>query len=466
MRRLILLFATVAALVPVTAVAVFPIALLPGIALVFESGTLAASYATAIALIGGTLAWLYIQPGTPAAGQAIVPKVEVKLKSSEAASMAPTVTFDSDAGLQWPADTVPANGNRTYASVLAYNNSELESRSIQRCVVAGGCNVIHGTYLRNERVWLHESADRYLLFTYLNAAYKVDPHGAALRDGVTASEWGGCPAGYYNYNPTTKTCSSPSMDDGVRLPSDGICSYVTSSSQLVIDPSVKFENYLLDPDCYGKPAATKKLEIDDTNKKTTVEMVSSSAIKVTEEVLDTTTNKTLRTEYIVEGGADQRKLTGGTFNNTFDTDPGTGSGGDDGGSTGSGGTSCGGSGQSPCKVDVDDSGFSGKGDHSTDVATIGTALDERRSTLESIADADIGVSSDWMPNLMPGARLSCTALVYEPAISHGPAAGLGGRFELDICDKLAVVREIIGWIVGIFTAIYIFRVFFRSNTGH
>lgn len=459
-------------LLPGVVLAGFPLALLPGVALMFESGTLAASYAAALALIGGAIAWLYIEPTAPAAGQAVVPKVEVRFKSDQQASMAPGAVFDVDGGIQIPANVVPIRGTRTYSSTTAYNNAEWESRSIQRCTVGAGCTLVHGANLATQRPWLHEAASRYLLFSVGSGAYMVDPHGVASRDGVSATEWGGCPAGYVHFDPATQTCHYPTVDDGARLPSDGICSYVTVGNQLQIDPSLTWNGYMLDPDCDGQPLITSKLEIQDNGKTTTVEMISSDVIKVTEDKLDTTTNKTLRTEYIIEGPSDDRSLAGGTYNNTFNPGSGNGSGGGNnsgGGSTGGNGgegMTCGGPGQPACSVKVDDNGFSGHGDHSADVSTIGAALDAQRATLEGIAEADIGVGTDWLPNLMPGAQLSCSPLKYEPAITHGPAAGLGGSFELDICDKLAVIREIIGWTIGIFTAIYVFRNFFRSNGGY
>ncbi len=55
--------------------------------------------------------------------------------------------------------------------------------------------------------------------------------------------------------------------------------------------------------------------------------------------------------------------------------------------------------------------------------------------------------------------------MFEPAITHGPAAGLGGSYELDICDKLGTVREIISWLFGLFTVFYVWRKFANSNGG-
>jgi hypothetical protein len=137
----------------------------------------------------------------------------------------------------------------------------------------------------------------------------------------------------------------------------------------------------------------------------------------------------------------------------------------------SGSGSCGGAGQPACAID--DSGFSGKDAKGGDAVQ---ALNDGQSdwTKKIAGDgsgngikdgaSDPNVDSSWFPNFSPTPSV-CQNLTYQVQIDHGPAAGLGGSAELEICDKLEVVRSIMGWGFYIATAFYVFRTFFRSNGG-
>jgi hypothetical protein len=162
----------------------------------------------------------------------------------------------------------------------------------------------------------------------------------------------------------------------------------------------------------------------------------------------------------------------GGFPITAVTDfPGSGSGSGSGSGTGGGGTSggqsCGGSGQPPCAVTVDDSGFQGKD------AVVGAKADaaiaklgERVTQVQGVNDGSaFGVDASWLPSLKPGPVVPCSSLQFAPSISHGPLAGLSGAVSVDWCDKLDVMREFLAWLFGVVTVFAIARLFFGSNAG-
>ncbi|WP_157659131.1 hypothetical protein [Thauera butanivorans] len=483
MRRVIVLGALLAALVPGLVFALFPIALLPGVALVFESGTLAASYAAAIALVGSAIAWLHFQPSPPPPSALPSRKVSVRFDQSEVV-IVPPGSYSSEYSpgqIQiLPNYAVPASPSAvtSWANNTQYQGSESQLRNVFRCTVGQGCTENVGTRLRNERDWVHESAGRYLMFTFNSTVVKIDPHNVASIDGASLPEFGGCPPGYGYFNGGSQSCEEPNPDDGrIAQQSDGVCAYIydADGKRLAIDPANYLEHgagigqhtYLTDPDCYGRPQTVTKLEMGQGDHTATVEVLPSGFVAVTENKTDSD-NRVITTGYSIRPDGADMKLDGGTYNNVLDpgTGPGDGGAGDgDGTGNGSGGNSggtCGGTGQPACKID--DSGFAGA-DAGTGLDDALSAIDARSDALGDFADSDIGVGWDWLPSLMPGVQLECTALVFEPAITHGPAAGLGGSYELDICDKLGTVREIIGWLFGLFTVFYVWRKFANSNGG-
>lgn len=465
-KRLIAVGLVSLVLVPGLALAVFPVALLPGVALAFESGTLAVSYATAIALVGTVMTWAYFEPPPPAVGVTPAPKMEVRFTSADHLTVSEQSEYQDwggGEGMVIPKNKVPyLPGVVTHSSTNSRNSFEYAVRDVQRCTAAAGCTQRLGTTLVTERIWVAESAARYLMFTYAGTQVKYDPHNAAQYDGVGALEVGGCPAGYYYFDPATQTCSSPSVDDGVRLQSDGVCSYVyTSDNELQIDPAnyAFGDSYLSDPDCYGLPKYTTSLRMGGGSHTATMTVQSPTAIEFKETKKDANNNN-VETTYVLKREGGVTKLDGGTFNNGFNTGTGTGDG-SAGGGTGSGG-SCGGDGQPSCAVD--DSGFA-EASVGTGLNDALTAMDGHAQAVDSVVDAELGFGWDWLPNLKPGLPVACGPLLFEPAITHGPAAGLGGSFQLDICDKLNVVREMIAWLFGLFTVFYVWRKFVNANGG-
>lgn len=179
-------------------------------------------------------------------------------------------------------------------------------------------------------------------------------------------------------------------------------------------------------------------------------------------------------------GTNYKKITVGPFDKGqgggtirgIDTGPqpgtdgpgGTGSGGT--GSTGTGAGNCGGAGQSPCAVTVDDSGFQGKdGAVGSAADAAKTKLDERQAFIEGKAteSGNFGLDNSWIPSLIPGPAVTCQALRWEPGINHGPLANMSGSIDIDWCSKIDLVREYYAWLVGLVTVWAIAMLFFGSN---
>jgi len=96
----------------------------------------------------------------------------------------------------------------------------------------------------------------------------------------------------------------------------------------------------------------------------------------------------------------------------------------------------------------------------TAVASFDTVLANRQGLMTDPGGQNLLPSiSSFVPSLMPGAVVTCRPLVFSQSITHGPAAGLGGSFEMDICPYLDVVRQIIGWFAWIATVWYAWHTF-------
>lgn len=161
-----------------------------------------------------------------------------------------------------------------------------------------------------------------------------------------------------------------------------------------------------------------------------------------------------------EGNRSITGITDGAPGNSGSANTGTGG-------TGNGAGNCGGAGQSPCAVTVDDSGFQGKD------ATVNSAGDALKTASQSRLDAlnaegqkggdNFGLDTSWIPSVLPGPAVACQALKWEPAISHGPLAGLSGSIDIDWCSKIDVIREYYAWLFGLVTTWAIAMLFFSSN---
>ncbi len=126
------------------------------------------------------------------------------------------------------------------------------------------------------------------------------------------------------------------------------------------------------------------------------------------------------------------------------TDPGDGG---DGGDTGPGCTE-----GEPCHVKVDDSGFK---DLDTGLENIDDKaqehFDQMMEKAEGVTfDETHGLEWDWVPQLPTG---SCSPIRY----------GIDDRYiEIDLCEKFEVIRNVLSWILYIYTGMYILDLFLSS----
>jgi hypothetical protein len=75
------------------------------------------------------------------------------------------------------------------------------------------------------------------------------------------------------------------------------------------------------------------------------------------------------------------------------------------------------------------------------------------------------INVSWLPNFMPNSFTACVPFPIDVAPTFGLAMGMHGHGEIDICDKLDFAKSLFGWMLGLFTVFYIFRVFMRANVG-
>lgn len=69
---------------------------------------------------------------------------------------------------------------------------------------------------------------------------------------------------------------------------------------------------------------------------------------------------------------------------------------------------------------------------------------------------------NWMPSLLPGTATACYSMPIDGGV-HGGLLNLSGSASFDICDKLDVIRQILGYFFMISTVVFVFRRFTRSN---
>jgi hypothetical protein len=189
----------------------------------------------------------------------------------------------------------------------------------------------------------------------------------------------------------------------------------------------------------------------------TLESLNQSAIKVTEEITDPNTNKTDKSEYILqkEGQGTDMKLTGGSYNNSLDNSN-SGEGNNNG--NGEGGAVCGANGLPPCEVD--DSGFIGKGGF--DSSEVDSKFQAQTDAIGSVESLDIDTSI--IPSLVPGPAVGCRPIPLNLTF-RGWLSGLSINQGIDICPHLDVVRSIFAYLFGISAVIYIWRRFSHANDG-
>ncbi|MDR3298865.1 MAG: hypothetical protein LBU43_02390 [Candidatus Accumulibacter sp.] len=90
----------------------------------------------------------------------------------------------------------------------------------------------------------------------------------------------------------------------------------------------------------------------------------------------------------------------------------------------------------------------------------------RKDPIEELEDPENGPHFNWSDftlHLSPGDSVECKPITYRAAVSSGPSHGLDSSYDLDICPYLYIIRQVLGYLVGVFTIIYIFRSFTKSS---
>ena len=116
---------------------------------------------------------------------------------------------------------------------------------------------------------------------------------------------------------------------------------------------------------------------------------------------------------------------------------------------------------------IDDSQFDGKDNFSGPRnSEINDKLDQNKTQLENSKDSLPTITGDWLPSLMPGNATSCQPLVFDFTLHNRITGTLPApNVQLDICDKLELVRSILGYMLGMWTVWYVWRRFTTVNQG-
>lgn len=114
-------------------------------------------------------------------------------------------------------------------------------------------------------------------------------------------------------------------------------------------------------------------------------------------------------------------------------------------------TTCGLPGTPPCAID--DSGFQNRYVPPA-TSTYNPDLNKQKDLIENIEPPSIGFG--WLPSLLPGDAVACHPLEFRGAVNVGEV-NLDSTTQLDLCPYLEIARNILGWLFGVVSVIYIWR---------
>lgn len=114
---------------------------------------------------------------------------------------------------------------------------------------------------------------------------------------------------------------------------------------------------------------------------------------------------------------------------------------------------------------IDDTGFTSKDAVGDKVTTATAQLDALKTSIENTGSNLPSIGRDWFPSLLPGTAVACHPLPITIGLSKGPMAGMTHTENLDLCPHFDVVRQILGYLLGIWTLWHIWRRFTDSNKG-
>lgn len=437
--------------------ALFPLALAPGVALTFESGAMATGYATAIGAVGLGVLWASFAtsdaPTQPALQVRVTPTAPMPVPSgwtesgSAGGDPVPPSSAPGETATQWQWNTSPpsyaGSPQEACEAILATGTVFAATATCP----GGAPATLSGSSVSNVSVNGNTATCSF------SATYTCNP---PYQGSFTTGAGGGaskvvslvCPDGY---TASGGSCVLATAPEQVPYPEDGKCVVKASDGVFRNDPR--------DPDCGGVSGITGNqggtaLLVERGTEKTEIRRNADNSLTITTIKGNGDGTSTVSSLNV---GPDN-KLTGGSQSTVAGEGSSTGT-----DPVNKGGT-CGGPGQPACAID--DSGFANKDGFVADKLSQADAhLAASEGQLRAVETADPGVDIDWLPSLLPGAPVDCAAIPLNVGISHGPLAGLFHADSLDLCGKAEIVRQVAGWIFGVLTVVYVFRVFFRGNGG-
>lgn len=120
---------------------------------------------------------------------------------------------------------------------------------------------------------------------------------------------------------------------------------------------------------------------------------------------------------------------------------------------------CGLPGTPPCAID--DTGFANRY-MPPSTSTYNPDLNKQKDIIENIEPPNIGYG--WLPSLLPGDAVACHAIQFHGAVNVGEV-NLDSTTDLDLCPYLEIARNILGWLFGVASVIYIWRRFAGARGG-
>lgn len=101
------------------------------------------------------------------------------------------------------------------------------------------------------------------------------------------------------------------------------------------------------------------------------------------------------------------------------------------------------------------------------IAEAGASLDARENAIKNTGGYAPDVNSSWIPNFLPGSSTVCKPIPLDFTFTNSKNVvhGVGAVGYIDICDKLDFARQLLGYVIGLFTLFYVLRLFFRSNVA-
>jgi hypothetical protein len=425
--------------------AAFFVPLLPGIAVAFESGAMAAGYAAAAAMVGAAIAYITFSDDEESAS-AGKPKMMVRFSPDAPVPTPDGWTPGVDGSDPVPPTVSPSDPIEFPPNYRAYRCNRWKNVN----TISDSCGSTTVSMSDCISKYAIDSSPSFVKYCRgsdgINYTYG-EPQGE-FRPENSVNAAGGCPD---LYETSGGTCVPP-FD--LPFPGDDTLVVNADNGDFVVHPrdSVDAANIpaVVAPNSVNYNKGGSNLSISPSSGPS-----GSAGYKITGSTTNpngTVSNVTYEIvlsngKYILSGGTTTSNSSG------FGSNPGS----ED--LHESSGAACGVPGLPDCTVD--DSAFSGRGDFSSAVSDIDSAA---RSFVDSVGDvADIDVGYSWLPSLLPGDPVVCLPLVFEmPSLSAFTIAG--GDFSLDVCPYLVIVRKIFGYLFGVMTVIFVWRRFISSNS--